>query len=84
MQFRDNRTESRFELSLKDGVAIADYQLDSDELIISRVFVPESLRGQGVAAKLMAAVVSETEKRGLFIVPVCSYAVSYMQRKSKG
>ena len=56
-KFTDNTKKSRFELELDGGTAIADYQRNGDSLSINRVFVPEELRGQGAAGKIMAEIV---------------------------
>jgi uncharacterized protein len=44
------------------------------------VFVPEELRGGGVAAKVMEGVVADAKVRGFKIIPICSYAASYLKR----
>lgn len=82
-KFTDNTKANRFELELDGGTAIADYTRDGDSLSINRVFVPEELRGQGAAGKIMAEIVQAAEKNGDRIVPVCSYAVSWMEKHGK-
>lgn len=44
-------------------------------------FVDPSLRGQGVAEKLVEALVEEMEKEGKKIKPVCPYVVALFERK---
>ena len=64
-----------------DGhVSVADYVLAGETLSITHVGVPPELRGKGVAALLMDAVLADANERGLHIVPVCSYAASYMAK----
>lgn len=77
----NNTQESRYEWSVDGQVAVADYQLEGDKLILNRVYVPGELRGKGIAAQIMKAVVEDAEKRGLTLVPVCSYAAAYVQRQ---
>ena len=43
-------------------------------------FVDESLRGQGVAGKLMQAVVDYAKAQGKQISPTCSYAVKWFEK----
>lgn len=76
----NNKAASRYELIIDGHVSVADYVLDGDVITITHVGVPEALRGQGVAAKVMDAVVADANARGLHIVPVCSYAATYMAR----
>lgn len=78
--FSNNTAENRYELMTDGHMSIAEYTLQGNELRINHVFVPDELRGRGVAAKVMGGVVSDAKSRGLTIVPVCSYAVAYLQR----
>ncbi len=50
---------------------------------IEHTVVDESLRGQGIAAKLVEAAVQEIEKRGGIVKATCSYARKYLERKLK-
>lgn len=80
MSFKNNTSESRYELSVEGHLAVAEYQLHGNHLSITRVFVPNELRGKGVAAQVMRAVVEDAVSKGLVLVPVCSYAVAYLER----
>lgn len=82
MPVTDNPVKNRYELDVSGALAIAEYRLDGNKIIITHVEVPESLRGQGVAAKVMEGVVADASRRGLAIVPVCPYAASYMKRQA--
>jgi predicted GNAT family acetyltransferase len=42
---------------------------------IEHTFVDSAYKGQGIAKKLVDAVVEGARERGLKIIPVCSYAV---------
>ena len=44
--------------------------------VIDHTFVDESLRGQGVASKLVQATVDEIKKRGEKVEATCSYCKS--------
>jgi predicted GNAT family acetyltransferase len=76
----NNTAQSRYELLTEGHLSIADYHRQENKLIITHVEVPEALRGQGVAAKLMAGVVADAKAKNLAIVPVCPYAVSYLKK----
>ncbi len=77
----NNTAENRYELVTDGHVSFAEYHLNGTRLSINHVFVPNELRGQGIAAKVMEGVVADATSRGLTIVPVCSYAQAYMQRQ---
>lgn len=54
-----------------------------DKCEITRTFVDESLRGQGVAGKLMERAIGVIESRSRIPIPVCSYAVSWLEKHGK-
>ena len=80
MSVTNNTSQHRYELIIDGYVSVADYSLDGGKLYITHVGVPPELRGGGVAAKLMAGVVEDAQKSGLEIIPICSYAESYLKR----
>lgn len=47
---------------------------------INRTFVDESLRGQGIASKLVQAAVDEIESRGGEVDATCSYAIKWLEK----
>ncbi len=77
---KNNPTANRYELRTGEHLSVADYQLRGNDLRITHVEVPEALRGKGIAAELMKGVVEDASAKGLNIVPICPYAVTYMQR----
>ena len=48
---------------------------------IDHTFVDNSLRGQGMAAKLVEAAVEEIKKRGGTVQATCSYAVKWLSEQ---
>jgi predicted GNAT family acetyltransferase len=64
------------------GAVIAEitFPLRGEGLVaIDHTFVADSLRGQGVAGKLMAACHAQLSADGRKALPVCSYAVQWFQ-----
>ena len=47
---------------------------------IDHTFVDDSLRGQGVAGKLVQAAVDEIKQRGGSVQATCSYAVGWLEK----
>jgi uncharacterized protein len=76
----NNQAASRYELVTDGHLSVAEYRRDGSKCIITHVEVPPELRGRGVAAQLMQGVVEDARQHGLTLVPVCSYAVAYLQR----
>lgn len=48
--------------------------------IADHTFVPPAMRGQGVAQKLVEALVADAREQGFKIVPQCSYVEALFRR----
>ncbi len=75
--------ESRIYMLDEAGKVIAEItfpQTAEGEYTIDHPFVDESLRGQGIASKLVQAAVDEIEKKGGKVRATCSYAVSWLAK----
>jgi uncharacterized protein len=75
-----NETALRFEVALGDELAILNYHVHGRALVITHTEVPRAWEGRGIAASLTLAACEYARATGLSIVPVCSYAVAYLQR----
>ena len=51
--------------------------------VIDHTFVDSSLRGQGIASKLVQAAVDEIKKRGGLVKATCSYAAKWLSEHTK-
>lgn len=76
----DNEALSRFELAEQGHVAFADYVLRDGKVVIPHVEAPVPLRGTGAAGRLMTGTLELIRRRGLKVVPVCSYAAAFIRR----
>lgn len=54
--------------------------IDSDTVDIEHTFVDNSLRGQGVADKLLESVAAELNSQNKKAVLTCSYAVKWFEK----
>jgi len=62
----------------KKILAEVDFPLEADGMVnVNHTFVDDSLRGQGVAGKLMEELVAALRKTGTKARLSCSYAVSW-------
>ena len=74
-------------------ITIIDKALLAGELIFeltdartvraTHTFVNEDYRGQGIAAKLVDALIEYCTAEGLSIIPMCSYIVKLAQRDER-
>jgi len=79
-RFSDNADEGRFELDLAGQIAFANYRRTDDGILIFHVETPRALRGQGVPGRLMERIVEAARAEGQEVIPLCSYASSWMRR----
>ncbi|MAB23369.1 GNAT family N-acetyltransferase [Pseudomonas neustonica] len=61
---------------------LAYMDLGKKTLDIYRTFVPNALRGKGLAAKLTEHALRYAEDEGYTVLPSCSYVEWYMDRQS--
>lgn len=54
-----------------------------DVIVIDHTGVDPTLRGQGLAGKLVRQVVEKAKKEGLKVVPVCSYAKNEFEKNEE-
>lgn len=79
------RSENQIALYSETGALLAEVTFPyTDEsriaVEVAHTFVDASLRGQGIAGKLMIELADELKKRGLKAVPTCSYAVHWFEK----
>lgn len=62
-----------------------DYEIRTDgarrEMLFTHTFVAPEHRGKGVAAALTEAGLKYARENGYEVVPLCSYAASYLKRR---
>lgn len=72
-------------LDLLDGSTLVgkiEFPYDEEgNMVITHTFVSPDFRGQGIAGKLMERALEIGRQRKCGVIPVCSYAVSYMEKK---
>ena len=56
---------------------------DARTIRATHTFVNEDYRGQGIAARLVDALIEYCTAEGLSIIPVCSYIVKLAQRDER-
>lgn len=71
---------SRFEASLPEGLARADYRRVASTLHMVHTEVPRAVEGRGVAGELVQAALDYAAANGLKVLPLCSYVRGYMRR----
>jgi predicted GNAT family acetyltransferase len=72
-QVIDNRAESRFELALPEGTAIAAYRVEGERIVLIHTEVPQALAGQGVGSRLAHGAFELIRTSGRKAVLRCSF-----------
>ena len=81
MEFK--KEENRIYIDNENGKIMAEIEfeeLDKNKYNIYHTFVDESLRGQGIASKLVEAAISEIKARGGEVQATCSYAKAWLEK----
>ncbi len=66
-----------------DRAYLAYMDLGKQTLDIYRTFVPNSLRGRGIAAALTEHALQYAEHMEYTVIPSCSYVERYMERRQR-
>ncbi len=69
-----------------DGKKVAGYvswSSQGEAIYVEHTFVDPAYRGQGLAARLMEETLKKADEEGWKVVPVCSYAKSYLEKKGR-
>lgn len=72
--YRDQGAEA--ELTYAHAPAIGDRKRVSAD----HTYVPDTMRGQGIAAKLVDALIAKAREEHWQVIPRCSYVVAAFQR----
>lgn len=71
----------RFVIRLPGGEAILRYRLQGKTADFFSTFVPEALRGKGLAEQLAQAAFEHAKAQGWQVIPSCSYlSGAYLKR----
>ncbi len=74
----------QFETNVDGHRAYLTYMdLGKQTLDIYRTFVPNALRGRGIAAALTEKALEYAEEMGYTVIPSCSYVERYMERQQR-
>ena len=80
MQVRHNPAQSRYELDTEHGTAVAIYRQQGDRAIFTHTEVPPADEGKGIGSHLVRAALDDTRRRGLKVVPACSFVTAFIRR----
>ena len=80
-QVVDNPVAQRFEIRVgKELAGYAEYELDDATMLITHVGVQRRLEGAGLGSAVTEAALEAARQRGLKVIPLCSFARSFVRR----
>ena len=83
MDFKENSEKIWMENEEGKVVAYVEFPEINGVANVMHTVVDKSLRGQGIAGKLLTALVEKMEKEGRKLELTCSYAIDWFE-KNKG
>ena len=83
MDFKENAEKIWLENEEGKVVAYVEFPEVNGVANVMHTVVDKSLRGQGIAGKLLTALVEKMEKEGRKLELTCSYAIDWFE-KNKG
>ena len=80
IQVTHEPASQRFVAVIEGQESVIDYRLTDSTMTITHTGVPSSLRGRGIAGELTRFALETAREHGWKVVPVCSYAASFLQK----
>ena len=77
---RHNAAASRYEIQVDGVFAVAEYEMRNGRQNFTHTFVPEELRGRGLAEALVRTALDDATAAGRTVVPSCSYVAKFIER----
>ena len=75
---RNNTAQSRFEMEVDGGTAVALYRASPGMLAIYHTEVPRALRERGIASQLLTGALDLMRADGLKVVPACGFVRHFL------
>ena len=76
----DNTELKRFEMHVDGHIAFLEYILKPDKIYLIHTEVPPAIGNRGIGSKLVKKILEEVDRRGLKVVPACSFVEIYIKR----
>lgn len=81
MEIQHDLTNQRFFTIVEGKEAYLQYLIvDKNVLNYYKTYVPNELRGKGIAGKIVEAAMNYARENNLKIIPTCSYVDTFIER----
>ncbi|MGA3008004.1 MAG: GNAT family N-acetyltransferase [Opitutaceae bacterium] len=78
-----NVERQRFETEVEGQLAFASYVREGPRVVFDHTYVPDALRGRGMAATVTRAALDEARRQRWTIVPRCSFVAGFIERNAE-
>ena len=75
-----NESESRFETTIDGEVAFAEYETESDSIVLTHTIVPRKIEKRGVGSAIIRHALDYARRENLKVVPQCGFAAAFVER----
>lgn len=75
-----NQSDKRFEYRKNGHLAVIEYEIKGDRLLLLSTQVPEAISGQGVGSELIKQSFQLIENMDLKVIPVCSFVQNWLAK----
>lgn len=77
----DDEEKRQYEFRIDDKIAKMEYIKSNDrEIYLTHTEVPPGLGGRGVGSQLAEKVLTDIERQGLRLVPLCPFVAGYIHK----
>jgi predicted GNAT family acetyltransferase len=84
MDIRHEPQQQRFVVNVDGMESVLEYRLDGAHIDFSRTYVPEALRGRGIAEKLARTGIAWAREQGYAMQASCWYVKRFLERGRRG
>ena len=82
-EVRNNEAGRRFEVTVGDDVAFAEYRLHDGVVTLPHTVVPPAFEGKGVGSLLARTALDWAREQGLEVIPSCPFIGAYVTRHAQ-
>jgi uncharacterized protein len=80
LEIHHNLATDRFEIQIKNQIAVLNYTQRGDIITFTHTGVPTKLEGRGIGSQLVHAGLEYARERALKVVPLCWFVAGYIER----
>lgn len=80
VKVQQNEKERKFYASVDGHEAVIEYSKMGDVYNLAHTYVPEELRGKGIADKLVRGTLDEIKRQGARFLPTCPFVQSFVKK----